>query len=423
MGRVSIPFADSTLGFEIAARNLLGVYSPRHVPPVSDLDGAIRSAVDKPLGRPPLTEWIRPADRVLIVSDDNTRSTPADRIVPVLLEQLTAAGVSEDRISCIVALGTHRYMTEQEMRTKVGEDVYRRIRVLNHEWKDPKQLVDLGRSSRGTPVSVNRAAVEADVVIGLGSVVPHHIPGFSGSGKIIQPGICGAETTAATHMLSCSGTGDSLLGQADNPVRAELEEIADQIGLQAICNVVSNPQGQVVGVFFGSRAEVFSRAVELARSVYGFEYHGNPDIVVAGASPCEIDFWQSHKAMYPAQRMVKQGGTIVLCTPAPEGVSPVHTALLEYASRPSKWIDEAHSNGTIEDGVAAALAVAWAKVREKAGIITYSPGIAEEHKAKLGHTHAPNIEWALDEAFRRHGRDAGVAVLTHAPEMLPIGKP
>jgi hypothetical protein len=111
-----------------------------------------------------------------------------------------------------------------------------------------------------------------------------------------------------------------------------------------------------------------------------------------------------------------------VATPAPEGVSPVHAAILEYTSRPSTWIKEAYAHGTIADGVAAALAAAWAMVREKAGVITYSPGIPEEHKARLGHTHAPSIEWALDEAFRRHGRDAGVAVLTHAPEMLPIGK-
>ncbi len=422
MARVSIPFGDTTLGFDISERNLLGVYSPRPVPPVADLEGAIRSAVTAPLGQPPLPEWIRPADRVLILSDDNTRPTPADRILPVLLEQLIGAGVSEDRITCLLALGTHRYMTEREMRVKVGDDVCRRIRVLNHEWMDPGQLVPLGRSARGTPITVNRAAVEADVVIGLGSVVPHHIPGFSGSGKIVQPGICGPETTAATHMLSCSGGGDSLLGEADNPVRADLEEIADRIGLKAVCNVVCSPQGLVAGVFFGSRAAVFPRAVELARGVYGFEYDGVPDVVIAGASPCEIDFWQSHKALYPAQRMVRQGGTIVLCTPAPEGVSPAHGGILEYAGWPSTRIKEARSEGALEDGVAAALAVAWAMVREKADVITYSPGIPEEHKARLGHTHAPSIEWALDEALRRQGRDARVAVLTHAPEMLPIGK-
>jgi nickel-dependent lactate racemase len=314
-------------------------------------------------------------------------------------------------------------MTEREMRAKVGEDVCRRIRVFNHEWKDPRQLVPLGRSSRGTPVTVNRAAVEADVVIGLGSVVPHHIPGYSGSGKIVQPGICGADTTAATHMLSCRG-GDSLLGMADNRVRADMEEIADRIGMRTIGNVVCDPRGQVAGVFFGRRDEAFSRAVELARRVYGFVYEGVPDVVVAAASPCELDFWQSHKALYPAQRMVRQGGTIILCTPAPEGVSPVHAAtLLEYASRPSRRIEADYDVGTIEDGVAAALAVAWAKVREKADVITYSPGIPEEHKARLGHTHAPGIAWALDEAFRRQGYDARVAVLTHAPEMLPLGKP
>ena len=423
MARVSIPFGESTLGFEIPDRNLLGVYSPRPVPPVADLDDAIRSAAAAPLGQPPLEQWIRPSDRVLILSDDNTRATPADRIVPVLLERLTAAGVPDERITCLLALGTHRYMTEREMRAKVGEGVCRRIRVLNHEWKDPGRLVHLGRSSRGTPVTVNRAAVEADVVICLGSVVPHHIPGFSGSGKIVQPGICGADTTAATHMLSCSGGGDSLLGLADNRVRADLEEIADRVGLKAICNVVCDPQGQVAGVFFGSRAEAFPRAVELARCVYGFEYDAAPDVVVAGASPCEIDLWRSHKALYPAQRMVRPGGTIILCTPAPEGVSPAHEGILEYAGWSSKRIREAYGNGAIDDGVAAALAIAWAMVREKADVITCSPGIPEEHKARLGHTHAPGIEWALEEAFRRNGPDAHVAVLTHAPEMLPLGTP
>lgn len=423
MTRVGIPFGETTIGFEVAERNLLGVYSPRPVTPVADLDGAIRSAVAAPLGQAPLAEWVRPTDRVLILSDDNTRSTPTDRIVPVLLEQLAAAGVAEDRISCLLALGTHRYMTEREMRAKVGADVCRRIRVKNHEWKDPRQLVPLGRSSRGTPVTVNRAAVEADVIIGLGSVVPHHIPGFSGSGKIVQPGICGADTTAATHMLSCRGGGDSFLGRADNPVRADLEEIADRVGMKTICNVVNDRRGRVAGVFFGRRAEVFLRAVVLARDVYGFEYEGVPDVVVAGAAPCELDFWQSHKALYPAQRMVKPGGTIILCTPAPEGVSPVHAAILEYAGRPSRRIEADYDEGTIEDGVAAALAMAWAKVREKADVITYSPGIPEEHKARLGHTHAPGIQWALEEALRRHGPDARVAVLTHAPEMLPLGGP
>jgi len=420
MTRVVLPFGAATLGFEVPQRNLLGVYSPRAVTPVADLEAAIRAAVAEPLGQPRLADRVRPTDRVLILSDDNTRSTPADLIVPILLEELNAAGVKDDRVSCLMALGTHRYMSGQEMRRKLGADVCRRLRVFNHEWQDPAQLVSLGCSSRGTPVRVNRAAVQADVVIGLGTVVPHHIPGFSGGGKIIQPGICGAETTAATHMLSCSGGGDSLLGLADNEVRSDIEEIAGRVGMETACNVVSDPQGGVAGVFFGRRAEVFARAVELARAVYGFSYPDEPDVVIAGAFPCELDFWQSHKALYPAQRMVRPGGTIVLCTPAPEGVSPVHAGVLGHASLSSQEIRAAYAAGVLEDGVAAALAVAWAMVREKADVITFSPGIRAADKKRLGHTHAPDMGWAVEEALRRQGRGARVAVLTHASEMLPV---
>ena len=164
----------------------------------------------------------------------------------------------------------------------------------------------------------------------------------------------------------------------------------------------------------------FARAVRLARRIYGVPFHETPDVVVANSHPCELDFWQSHKAQYPAQRLVRPGGTIVVCTPAPEGVSPVHTDLLDYTAWPSAEIKAAYRSGRITNGVAAALAVAWAVVREKAQVITFSPGIPPEHKAKLGHTHAPSLQWAVDEALRRQGRHARVAVLTHAPDLLPV---
>jgi hypothetical protein len=101
-------------------------------------------------------------------------------------------------------------------------------------------------------------------------------------------------------------------------------------------------------------------------------------------------------------------------------VSPVHTDLLDYTAWPSAEIKAAYREGRIKNGVAAALAVAWAKVRETAQVITFSPGIPPEHKARLGHTHAPSLQWAVDEALRRQGPHARLAVLTHAPDMLPV---
>jgi nickel-dependent lactate racemase len=420
MANVTIPFDGNPLSFTVPDRNLADVLSPKPSTPLSDLEGAISRALDAPIGQDPMENWVQPGDRVILVSDDNTRLTPADRIIPPLLERLNAAGVPDDRISCIMALGTHRYMTDAEMEAKVGERVHRRIRVFNHEWRDPDALVDLGVSSQGTPLLVNRAVAEADVVIGIGAIVPHHIPGFSGSSKIIQPGVSGARTTAETHLLSCSGGGDSFLGIADNPVRQDMDDMADRVGMRTIFNVVMDSQGGVVGVFFGDMRSAFTAGVELATDIYGVAYHETPDIVLANSYPCDLDFWQSHKSQYPAQRMVRPGGTIIVCTPAPEGVSPVHTDLLEFTAWSSREIKTAYREGRIKNGVAAALATAWAMVREKASVIMVSPGIPAEDKARLGHTHAESIEAAIAEALRRQGPAARLSVLTHAPDMLPI---
>jgi nickel-dependent lactate racemase len=420
MAIVTIPFDGNPLSFAVPDRNLVEVLSPKPSTPLSDLERAINRALDAPIGQEPLEKWVQSGDRVVLVSDDNTRLTPSDRIIPPLLERLNAAGVPDDRISCIMALGTHRYMTDAEMQAKVGDGVYRRIRVFNHEWRDPAALVDLGVSSQGTPLLVNRAVAEADVVIGLGAIVPHHIPGFSGSSKIIQPGVSGARTTAETHLLSCSGGGDSFLGIADNSVRRDMDDMADRVGMRTIFNVVMDSQGGVVGVFFGDMRLAFKAGIELATGIYGVPYHETPDIVLANSYPCDLDFWQSHKSQYPAQRMVRPGGTIIVCTPAPEGVSPVHTDLLDFTAWSSREIKTAYREGRIKNGVAAALATAWAMVREKASVIMVSPGIPAADKARLGHTHADSIDAAIVEALRRQGPDARLSVLTHAPDMLPV---
>ncbi|MCF8106092.1 MAG: nickel-dependent lactate racemase [Desulfohalobiaceae bacterium] len=417
---VNIPFGGQDTPLGIPEENLAEVLTPKTMEQVHDLRGRIEQSLDQPLGQPALECRVGSDDRVLLVCDDNTRLTPAAQIIPPILNRLNRAGIPDRHIACIMALGTHRYMTAAEMTAKVGAEVMQRIKVFNHEWRNPEILVDLGRTDHGTPIQVNQAAVQADVVIGLGAIVPHHIPGYSGSSKIIQPGICGARTTAATHMLSCRFGGDSFLGLVDNPVREDMDHMADRVGMETVFNVVMDSRGQVIGVFFGEMRAAFAAGVNLARQAYGVEYHEIPDIVLTNSYPCDLDFWQAHKSQYPAQRMVKAGGTIIVATPAPEGVSPVHTDLLDYTGWSSEEIKEAYAQNRLTNGVAAALAVAWAMVREKASVIMYSPGISARDKARLGHTHAPSLDWAIQKALERQGPKARISVLTHAPDMLPI---
>lgn len=417
---VKFPWQGGELSVNIPDENLAEVLSPNKVAPLTDLDGAATAALDSPIGLGPIKDWAGPGKKVLIVSDDNTRLTPVHKLLPHLMRRLNDAGVKDKDVTVLMALGTHRYMTDEEMIEKVGKEMFARLNVVNHLWKDEANLADLGSTDSGIPLKVNKLLVESDIVIGIGAVVPHHIPGFSGGAKIIQPGVCGPETTAETHLLSCRGGGDSFLGQIDNPVRRDLDEMGRRVGLSAIINVVLTSDGDPVGVFFGHYQEAFRAAVELAKKIYGVKYTVKPDIVISNSYPCDIDFWQAHKSQYPAQMMVKQGGTIILATPCPEGISPVHTDLKTFTHFSSQQIQDKYRAGELKNGVAVALATAWAMVREKANIITYSTGLSDEEVTALGHTRAESLEWALAEAFKRQGPKARVSVLTHAPDMLPI---
>ncbi|MDT8902002.1 nickel-dependent lactate racemase [Anaeroselena agilis] len=416
---VKLPYGRETVAVSVPAANLLGVYSPKDVPPVADVQSEAARAVNAPIGTKPLRELAKGAKKVVIVADDNTRLTPTDKIIPVLLGELNAAGVADEQITVVIALGTHRFMTDEEILAKFGPEVVGRVRVVNHDYKNPAELVELGTTANGTFVAVNREAYEADFKLGVGSIVPHHIPGFAGGAKIVQPGISGERTTAETHLLSVRAP-RSYLGVTDNPVRRELNEIARRIGLNTIFNTVLNRHGEVVGAFFGDVVEAFDAGVELSRAVYAVEVPEEADIVVSSSHPCDLEFWQAHKTLYPSDLAVKAGGIIILVTPCYEGVAVTHADMLDYTAKGSCDIRDMVACRQLGDEVAAALAIAWAQVKEREAVYIVSGGIAAAEAEKLGFTPFATVQEALDAALAAKGPGAKVTVLTHAPDMLPV---
>lgn len=416
---ISIPFGEAELSFSIPEGAQVSIFSPNRVIPCSDAAKEIRRALMEPIGSPLLRDGARGAGKVVIAADDMTRQTPVEIIIPALLDELNRAGVRDDQVTVVIALGTHRAMTAAEIEYHFGMEVVGRVQVQNNPWWDPAQMVSLGVTENGTPVSISRLALEADFLIGVGSIVPHHIPGFSGGAKIIQPGLTGAETTGATHFLSTRAE-RSFLGQVENPVRAEIEKISGQVGLKAIFNVVLDPTGRLVRAVYGDPVAAHRAGVDASLDVYGVRIPGQADIVIAGSHPCDIEFWQAHKSLYPAEMVVKDGGSIILVTPCPEGVSVTHPDVLRFTALSPVEIERLIRDGTIQDVVSGALALAWAKVRCRAPVSIVSPGITGEAAKALGFTRFETIEDALGDALRRSGEVSEIAVLTHAPDMLPL---
>lgn len=417
-GCFTLPYGLDIVEAMVPVRNLIGVYSPREVAPVEDVRAEVRRALATPIGAPPLREQVRGRKNAVLIADDNTRLTPTDLLIPILLDECNAAGVADSAITVIIALGTHRPMTDDEIQAKFGAETVRRVAIRNHPYKDPSALVDLGTTRNGGRILINREVVEADFKIGIGSIVPHHIPGYAGGAKIIQPGVSGEETTAYTHMLAVRAP-RSYLGLLENPVREELDQMARKVGMHAILNTVLNRQGKVVRAFFGDVVEAFRAGVVKSREVYEIPVPEAADIVLASSHPCDLDFWQAHKALYPSDLAVKAGGIVIVITPCREGVSCMHGDILELTGYGSRQIRTMVSERRLHDEVGAALAIAWAQVKEREEVWIVSDGIDADEASKLGFRHFSTVQEAIDAALAQKGAAARVTVLTQAPDMLP----
>ncbi|MEM0361977.1 MAG: nickel-dependent lactate racemase [Sulfolobales archaeon] len=405
---------------KLYSSNIIYEIGPNNLPPVQDLNKAIVDAVKNPIGCEPLDRLVRPGMKVVVVADDITRATPRDKILPVLLNELNRCGVPDNDITIVIALGTHRYMSDDEILKCFGEEVVRRVRIVNHEWLDSSKLVYVGTTRNGTPVYVNKLVYEADFVVGVGSIIPHLYAGYGGGAKIIQPGVCGEKTTAYTHILAAMEDPMKLLGDPDNVVRKEMEEVADVVGLDFIVNVVFNGRGEVVKVVAGDMRKAFREGVKVAETIYRREIPELADIVVVNTYPALIDYWQAIKGFVHSQLGVREGGTVILYTDCPDRISPIHGKTFEkYRHANIEELNKVIKEGVEEDLVGLATVYVHTKYIHRVECICVSEGLTPEDKEVLRFKHANTLLDALDMALAKHGRNAKIGIIHHGGEVYP----
>ena len=250
---VRFPYYTDIPSVDIPIKNLIGVFTPKNVAAKRPSADIIRAGIEKPIQSPRLADLAQSCKRILILVDDNTRTTPVKEILPALLAELEKGGESTDLIELLVALVTHRPMSPAEKEKKFGSDICQAFEIHMHQWNNPAELQNLGQTAQGTVIEVNRRLLEADLVIGVGQIVPHRVAGYSGGSKIVQPGVCGAVTTGQTHWLSAQFIGDEIMGKADNPVRMEMDLVAQRANLHFIANAVMDQSDSLVAWVIGQR--------------------------------------------------------------------------------------------------------------------------------------------------------------------------
>jgi nickel-dependent lactate racemase len=420
--RISFPYPEIK-PLDVPEQNLLGTFSPLKVQIEKSEGEIIEEAFSNPIGSPPLSAILEWCQDVLILVDDYTRPTPTQKILPRLMKELERGGVKQEGIRFLVASGTHRPMTEEEISRKFGGEIPKEYSILNHQWWDASQLVYFGETKGGTPIFVNRLIEEVDLIVGVGQIVPHRVSGFSGGGNIVQPGICGEETTGKTHWLSAQFKGREILGKIENPVKQEIERVAEKAGLEWIINTIQDGTGRLIDVVAGDPFQAYRTGATRSLEVYQSELPQEADIVIADSHPYDSELWLAAKGIYAAELAVKEGGVVILITSCPEGISPSHPEVIEWGYQTFEEVERLVRQKKIEKlTVAAHLVHVGRGIKERAKGILVSPGISKEETKRLGFIYAGNPQEALEIAFSLMGRDAKVAVLQRGGEILPIIK-
>lgn len=419
--KVTLPYGNEKISFEVPEKNFIGMMDPGYVPPLADLEGAICRAVDAPYGGKCLEDIVVPGKKIAIIIDDGSRPTPISVILPVLLKRLEAAGAAREDIRIVAALGSHRYMTEEELKERVGEEVYRNYPVYNSEFRKPEGLVYVGDTPEGVRIMASKVVMDTDIHIGVGCLVPHPVMGWGGGGKIIYPGVAGEQTVAYFH-LKASLYDENMFGQDTTPIRDMMEGWVDSVGLDFIINVVLNTKMQIADVVAGHYVAAHRAGVEKGKKIAGYRITEKADIMVAGSHPADQDFWQSPKAMYAAEAALKgtSGGTMVLVSPNYEGIGP-HPEYPEYMGRDD-------GDGIVEkcilgedhgDPLAIAVGNSMSKMRRRRRLIVVGDGVTREEMQLCGCEHAPaaGLQKVIDDLLRENP-NARIGALSNGAETL-----
>ncbi len=395
-----------------AARTFL-VEAGRSAPSGEECE-LILSALASPINSPGLSEIASAGQRVVVVASDITRPCPSARLLPHILDELEQGGVRDQDITVVFGLGSHRSHTQEERARLAGAETYRRVRCID---SDPANVMLIGHTSRGTPITVFQPVLEADVRVCLGAIEYHYFAGYSGGYKAIIPGVCGIDTIQSNHRMMTAP--DAVAGKrVGNPVREDIDEAGALVGVDFILNVVLDGTERVVSAVAGHPRAAHS---EGCAQLDGFgrptvEHAVDVVVVSAGGYPKDINLYQAQKPLDNACHIVRPGGIIVLVAECAEGLGhPTFEAWMRESGGPDAIIDRIAREFVLGGHKAAAVA----KVMKQADIFLVSALPADLVRA-IGFRPFESLDKAVRSALDRVDATATVGVMPAGGSVVPV---
>jgi nickel-dependent lactate racemase len=419
--RLQLAYGREGLWIELPEDAPVTVVEPQFASGLLDEQAAITAALRSPVGTSPLRDLVRPDDTMAVVFSDLTRPMPNDRVLPPLLDELALAGVPDEQIVLINALGTHRPQTKAELTRMVGSEVVNRYRIVQHDAWDDESLVEVGRNRAGRPVRVNRTYLEASVRILTGFIEPHFFAGFSGGPKAVLPGLADIETILDNHGPAMMAHPRATWAVTNgNPIWEEMLAVAQSTAPTFLLNVALNQEREITGVFAGDLVAAHRDGVDFVRQTAMQPVPEPFDIVITSNSgyPLDLNLYQAVKGMSAAAQIVRPGGDIIVAAECWDGV-PSHgeyQRLLWEAASPEELLERVMTPGfRCHDQWEAQ---AQAQIQLKASVHVYTDGLSDE---ELRHALVIPCSSIEETVARLRGRNSGatIAVLPDGPQTVP----
>lgn len=419
--QVTLDYGKTGMTIDIPDENLIGVLGLTPAPPLASPEDAIAAALASPIGTAPLAELAQGKTNACIVICDITRPVPNRLLLPPILRTLEAEGVARDKITLLIATGTHRPNLGDELVALVGPEIARDYRIVNHACKDLASHTFHDHSPNGVPIWLDTRYSAAEIKITVGLIEPHFMAGYSGGRKLVMPGVAALETVQRWHCPRFLESPHATMGVVtDNPVHAEALAIAQRVPPDLIVDVTLDEANRITGVFAGALEAAWLQGVDFAASHVRAHTPHRADIVITSSAghPLDATFYQTVKGMVGALPALKPGGTILIAAECAEGVGSADFAgtllaldnletFVEQISQPDIFITEAWQ---IEE---------LARAARQAEILFVTSGIPVETLRRCFVTPVKSLENGLKRALQRHGQKATILAIPRGPYVIP----
>lgn len=407
-------YGHSVQVVDVPDRNLLTVLKANPLQHIRKGTEAVRYALDHPIGSARLRDMITSGQRVAVITSDISRPLPSSEVLPAVLDELYEAGVLPENVTVIFGLGSHRRQTEDEKRYLVGERCYNEVKCVDSDVED---FVRMGITANGTPVDVTRVVAEASIKICLGNIEFHYFAGYSGGAKALMPGVSTPEAIQQNHRLMVHDKAFS--GNiTDNPLRQDIEEAGEIVGIDFIVNVVLDEKKKIVYCVAGDAVKAHRAGCAYLDKMYRITIPKRADIVIVsqGGAPKDANLYQTQKALDNAKHAVRKGGTIILIGACNEGLgSAKFEQWLFEAKNPHALIERIENDFELGGHKAAAMAMVLENVQ-----IDLVSEMNADLVRRIFLNPALSAQNAFEKAMMRYGFNASVIAMPHGGATLPI---